>query len=70
MKQYDRFTDEELCEKYIEIEPELLVFDLVRKDNEIKRLKETNEEVEFLKEQLEGMKELLSMKVKGDKTND
>jgi integrase len=70
MKQYERFEVEELIEAYIKSEPDLTIINLIRKDNEIKRLKEKSEEVEFLKEQLEGMKELLSMKLKRDEGND
>jgi integrase len=42
MKQYERFEVEELIDAYIKSEPELTIFDLTRKDNEIKDLKNNN----------------------------
>ena len=40
MKNYDRYTDDELLELYIKLEPELFVFDLTRQKEENENLKE------------------------------
>ena len=37
--QYDRLSDDEKLEKYLEAESDLSIFDLTKKDNEIKKLK-------------------------------
>jgi len=37
---YDRLTDEEKLDLYIELEPDLLIYDLTRKDEQIKKLKD------------------------------
>jgi len=38
LPQYDRLTDEEKLEMYIKLEPELLIFDLTKKDDKIERM--------------------------------
>jgi integrase len=49
--QYDRMTDEEKLEKYLEIESELLVDESVKKDLEVKKMKmETNSKILKLEE--------------------
>ena len=42
--QYDRMTDEEKLEKYLEFEPALLVFDESKKNAELEKLKKENKE--------------------------
>ena len=42
--QYDRMTDEEKLEKYLELEPALLVFDESKKNAELEKLKKENKE--------------------------
>jgi len=44
--QYDRMTDEEKLEKYIEFEPDLLIFDQAKKNAEIQRLQQEKSELE------------------------
>lgn len=46
LMQYDRLTDEEKFDLYLELEPELLIFDLTKKDAEIKKLKDANRKLE------------------------
>lgn len=53
MKRYDRYTQDQLLEKYLEFEPDLLVFDLTRKDEEIKKHKDALRVVDDLKQKLE-----------------
>ena len=42
--QYDRMTEEEKLEKYIEFEPNLLIFDQSKKNAEIEKLQKENKE--------------------------
>ena len=52
LMQYDRMTDEEKLELYIELEPELVVFDQTKNELEIKRLKKENQIIEHLQEEM------------------
>lgn len=40
--QYDRLTDEEKLEMYLELEPDLLIYDQAKNEEKIRRLKEAN----------------------------
>jgi integrase len=53
MKQYERFEVEELIEAYIKSEPELTIFDLTRKDNEITKLKNSDFRVKELENKVQ-----------------
>ncbi len=46
MLQYDRMTLDEKLKLYLEIEPDLLIYNSFMKDKEIKRLKEANEKLQ------------------------
>jgi len=50
--QYDRMTDEEKLENYMEFEKDLLVYDLVKKDEEIKKLRMTATKISELEQKL------------------
>lgn len=43
--QYDRLTDDEKLEYYLDFEKDLLIFDLVKKDEEIKKLRIANTKI-------------------------
>lgn len=65
--QYDRMNDEEKMEIYADFEKDLLVFDLVKKNEEIRKLREANakiadnqEEITDLKKDMALMKEFIS----------
>jgi len=59
--QYDRMTDEEKLKMYIELEPELVVFDTSKQKLEIEKLKmHQNEEMKEMKEEMEFMKAQLA----------
>ena len=45
LMQYDRLTTEEKLEMYIELEPDLLIDDTVRKDTKIEELEEKNQRI-------------------------
>jgi len=52
--QYDRMTDEEKLEKYVELESELLIFDDSKKNAKIKKLEtENSSKIQELEEKLE-----------------
>ena len=46
LMQYDRLSDEEKLDLYLQLEPELLIFDSTKKDIEIKKLKDANKKLE------------------------
>lgn len=48
MLQYDRLTPEEKLEKYLEIEPDLLVYDFTKKDEKIAELESKNQRISSL----------------------
>jgi len=62
LMQYDRLTDEEKLEMYIELEPNLLIYDQTKNEEKIRKLKEANTKLEDqsheLKEQEERIKQL------------
>ena len=55
--QYDRMTDEEKLEKYIEFEPNLLIFDQAKKNAEIEKLQKEKSELEKKEREIDGLKE-------------
>lgn len=57
LMQYDRMTDEEKLKMYIELEPELVVFDQTKNELEIKRLKEDNESISELRAEVRKLRE-------------
>jgi len=52
LPQYDRLTDDEKLALYVELEPALLVYDLTKKEEEIRNLKETNKKNEVLEDKI------------------
>jgi len=52
LMQYDRLTDDEKLEMYIELEPDLLIDEFVRKDQKIKDLEEKNKRIEELENRI------------------
>jgi len=60
--QYDRLSEDEMLEKYMEFEADLNIFDLTRKDEQIKKLRIANTEITELKEkQIESDKKMALM---------
>ena len=57
LSQYQRRTDEEKEELWDEIEPEILIYDLTKKDNQIKELKKANSKIDDLSKTVEEVKE-------------
>lgn len=57
LMQYDRMTDEEKLKMYLELEPELVVFDQTKNELEIKRLKEENESISELRAEVRKLRE-------------
>jgi len=53
LSQYQRRTDEEKQELWDEIEPEILIYDLTKKDQQIKELKKANSKIDDLAKQVE-----------------
>jgi len=62
LMQYDRLSDEEKLEMYIELEPELLIYDQTKNEEKIHKLKEANtklsDQAEEIKEQNKRIKNL------------
>jgi len=57
LMQYDRLNDEEKLKMYLELEPELVVFDQTRNELEIKKLKQDNESIEQLRIEIRKLRE-------------
>ena len=57
LMQYDRMTEEEMLEMYIELEPDLAVFDQTKNELQIKKLKQENLIVVQLQEEVRKLKE-------------
>lgn len=57
LMQYDRMTDEEKLKMYIELEPDLVVFDQTKNELEIKRLKQENQTIEDLRDEVRKLRE-------------
>ncbi len=57
IQEYQRRTDEEKQELWDEIEPEILIYDLTKKDNQIKKLKKANSKIDDLVKTVEEVKE-------------
>jgi len=62
LMQYDRLTDEEKLDMYLELEPDLLIFDQTKNEEKIRKLKEANiqlaDQAEQLKQQEVRIKQL------------
>jgi len=63
MKNYERYTEEELLTLYKKLEYELLVFDLTRKDQRISDLEKANEEIHDMKKKQEKVKDVFNEKI-------
>lgn len=57
LMQYDRMNDEEKLKLYLELEPELVVFDQTKNELEIKRLTEKTESIEELRAEIRKFRE-------------
>jgi len=55
--QYDRMTEEEKLKMYIELEPDLVVFEQTKNELEIERLKQDNESIQQLREEVRELRE-------------
>lgn len=55
--QYDRLSDDEKLEEYLDFESDLYIFDLTRKDEEIKNLKIARAEITAVQEENKNIKE-------------
>ncbi len=56
LPQYDRKSLEDKLEMYEELEPELFVFDMTKKDEKIKQLTQANTEIDKLRKDLDKVK--------------
>ena len=52
LMQYDRMTDEEKLQMYLELEPDLVVFDQTKNELEIERLKDDTESIAQLRAEI------------------
>ena len=57
LMEYDRLTDDEKLELYLELEPDLVIFDQTKNELEIKRLQEKSREIDELKNEIQKLKE-------------
>jgi hypothetical protein len=57
LMQYDRMDDRDKLKMYLELEPDLVVFDQTKNELEIERLKQENYLVSQLRKEVEKLKE-------------
>jgi len=57
LMQYDRMTDEEKLQLYLELEPDLVVFDQTKNELEIEKLKQENETIDQLRQEVRKLRE-------------
>ena len=57
LMQYDRMTEEEKMDMYIELEPDLVVYDQTKNKLKIERLEEENSSISQLREEVEKLRE-------------
>jgi len=55
--QYDRYDEDVKLKMYLELEPELVVFDQTKNELEIEKLKQENEDIQKLREELRKFRE-------------
>jgi integrase len=58
---YDRLSDQELLEEYLKFEPDLLIFDTMKKDLKITQLQEVIKQKEGLQAQIDRIYDLLGL---------
>lgn len=57
LMQYDRMTEDEKLQMYIELEPDLVIYDQTKNELEIAKLKENTEEITLLKKEVQKLRE-------------
>lgn len=57
LMQYDRMTEDEKLQMYLELEPELVVFDQTKSELEITRLRDKVNEIDELKKEVQKLRE-------------
>lgn len=57
LMQYDRLTDEDKLKMYIELEPDLVVFDQTKNELEIEKLRDENLSIKELREEVKKLRE-------------
>ena len=57
LMQYDRMTEEEKLQMYLELEPDLVIYDQTKNELEIAKLKENTEEIALLKKEVQKLRE-------------
>ena len=55
--QYDRITEDEKLQMYLELEPDLVIFDQTKNELEIDKLREENESISQLREKVKKLEE-------------
>jgi hypothetical protein len=56
LMQYDRLTEDERLQMFIELEPDLVLFDQTKNELEIQKLKEENQKIETLQKEVEELR--------------
>ena len=57
LMQYDRLTEDEKLQMYLELESELVIYDQSKNEIEIKRLEEKTKEIDDLKDEIQKLRE-------------
>ena len=57
LMQYDRMTEDEKLEMYLQLEPDLIIYDQTRNEIEIEKLRRENQSIEDLREEVKRLRE-------------
>jgi integrase len=57
LMQYDRLTEDEKLQMYMELEPDLVIFDQTKNELEISKLREENQSIKELREEVKKLRE-------------
>jgi len=57
LMEYDRMTEDEKLELYLELEPDLVIYDQTKNELEINRLREKAEGIDELKQEVQKLRE-------------
>ena len=60
--QYDRMTEDEKLEMYMDLEPDLVIYDQSKNEVELERLREENQDLKEMKKEIQSLKDEIARK--------
>jgi len=62
LMQYDRMTEDEKLEMYMDLEPDLVIYDQSKNEVELERLREENQDLKEMKKEIQSLKDEIARK--------